>query len=471
MKFLRFFFLSIFLILASCGEWPLETPLPFQGNAARLLLYAHSTSFKPIDIEFTISWIELEASDGRLLRVLDNPVGMRALDLIDEQILINEAFVEPGSYKAIKIGISEASVKSEVGRASLALPQPGGVVSFPLDIRLDINQSFVVSFAWNPDKSVTKRVIFEPDIKVEPQTPSPRRLLLFISNNASNYISIIDTSLERVIGALTVGDRPMGMVLNSTNDSLYVINAGSNTISIVDTAHLYILDTIHLVAGIGPTEIEFMPDQDSSIEGKLYIINTISNDVTVISTATKRILKTIAVGEKPSSIEADTTRREVYVTNEESNNVSIINTDSDSVISTVTVDNRPTGLAIGKEKIYVFNEGTSTMSIVSPSSRTVEETVSLLKPPKRGLKAFSERLFVANTSTDTLTFLNSQNVISRTLEAGAGPLWLAGDEQRDRLYVTNYDGRTVTLFDPVRERRVKELTVGKSPYVAILLER
>jgi YVTN family beta-propeller protein len=64
-----------------------------------------------------------------------------------------------------------------------------------------------------------------------------------------------------------------------------------------------------------------MPDQDSSIEGKLYIINTISNDVTVISTATKRILKTIAVGEKPSSIEADTTRREVYVTNEESNNV------------------------------------------------------------------------------------------------------------------------------------------------------
>jgi hypothetical protein len=67
--------------------------------------------------------------------------------------------------------------------------------------------------------------------------------------------------------------------------------------------------------------------------------------------------------------------------------------------------------------------------------------------------------------------LNSQNVISRTLEAGAGPLWLAGDEQRDRLYVTNYDGRTVTLFDPLRERRVKELTVGKSPYVAILLER
>jgi YVTN family beta-propeller protein len=141
------------------------------------------------------------------------------------------------------------------------------------------------------------------------------------------------------------------------------------------------------------------------------------------------------------------------------------------VVSTVIVDNRPTGLAIGKERIYVFNEGSSTISIVSPSSRKVEETVSLVEPPKRGLKAFSERLFVANTSTDTLTFLNSQDVISRTLRAGAGPLLLAADEQRDRLYVTNYGGRTVTLFDPIRERRVKELTVGRSPYGAVLIER
>jgi YVTN family beta-propeller protein len=250
-----------------------------------------------------------------------------------------------------------------------------------------------------------------------------------------------------------------------------VVNSGSNTISIVDTAHLYILDTIPLAAGIGPAEIVFMPDQDSSIEGKLYIINIISNDVTVVSTATNRILRTVAVGEKPSSIDADTTRREVYVTNEKSNNVSIISADSDSVVSTVTVDNRPSGLAIGNEKIYVFNEGSSTISIISPSSRVVEETISSLEPPKRGIKAFNDRLFVANTSTDTLTFLNSQDVISKTIEAGGGPLWLAGDEQRERLYVTNYGGRTVTLFDPIRERVVKELTVGKSPYGAVLLER
>jgi YVTN family beta-propeller protein len=439
MKSTRSFFLSIFFIIASCGQMQVETPLDYQGDAARLLFYIHSTSDKPLDIEFTISWIGIEAENGNLVRVAEGPLEMSALDLVDRQIFIKEAFVEQGSYKGIKIGISNASIKRGAGRASLALPQPEGVVSLPFDTRS--------------------------------QVPSARRLLLFISNSASNYVSVIDTSLERVIGAVTVGEGPMGMALNSTKDSLYVVNSGSRTISIVDTAHFYVIDTIHLAAGLGPTEIAFMPDQDGSIDGKLYTINSISNDVTVVSTFTKRILRTITVGENPSAVAADTTRREVYVTNEGSNNVSIISAVDDSVIGTVTVDNRPTGLAIGEEKIYVFNEGSGTISKILPSSRTVEETVSLVEPPKRGLKAFNERLFVTSASTDTITFLDSQDVVSRTLEAGAAPLLLAADEERDRLYVTNNGGRTVTLFDPIRERRVKELTVGKSPYEAVLIER
>lgn len=471
MKYVRLFFLFSFLLLVSCGELPQTVPLPYQGDSARLLLYLHSTSLKPSDIEFTISWIGLEAPDGSVVKMVEGPIKVSSLELIDEQILLNEAFVAPGSYNSIKIGISSASIKRGEGRASLALPQPQGEVSFPFNIRLERKQSFVVSFEWDPDKSVAKRVVFDPVIGVEPQRPSARRLLLFISNSASNYISVIDTSLERIVGAVTVGDRPMGMALNSTNDSLYVVNSGSRSISIVETAHFYISDTILLPAGIGPRDIVFMPDPGSLTEGKLYITNTISNDVTVVSTATKRILRTISVGERPSHLAADTERREIYVTNEGSNNMSIISADEDSVIATVTVDVRPTGVAIGEENIYVLNEGSGTISKVSPSSRRVEDTITLVEPARRGLKAFNEKLFVVSTSTDTLTFLDSQDIVTRTLEAGVGPIGLTGDEQRDRLYVTSHGDRTLTLFDPIREMVVKKLTVGKSPYGAVLIER
>jgi YVTN family beta-propeller protein len=448
MKCLRaFVLLSLFLLPVSCVELPERAPLPYPADAARLLLYLHSTSLKPDDVEVS------------------------SIDLIDRQILLKEAFVEPGSYKSIKIGISSASIKRGKGRASLALPQPEGEVSFTFNVRLERKESSVVSFEWDPNKSVSERIVFEPAINVEPQKPSPREVLLFISNSASNYISVIDTSLERVIGAVTVEDRPMGMVLNLTNDNLYVVNSGSRDISIVEVPHFYVTDTIFLPAGIGPRDIVFMPDPESLTEGKLYITNTTSNDVTVVSTATKRIIRTIRVGEKPSQIAADTERREIYVTNEQSNNMSIISANDDSVLATITVDVRPTGLTIGEENIYVFNEGSSTISKVSPSSRTVVDSISLVEPAKRGIKAFNERLFVANTSTDTLTFLDPFDVVTRTLDAGAGPIGLADDEQRDRLYVTNYGDRTVTIFDPIREMVVNELTVGESPYGAVLIER
>jgi YVTN family beta-propeller protein len=423
----------------SCVELPQEPPLPYQGDAARLLLYLHSTSLKPNDIEFTISWIGVEASDGNMVKVLEDPV--------------------------------KVSSKRGKGRASLALSQPQGEFSFNFNVRLERKESSVVSFEWNPNKSVSERIVFEPAINVEPQKPSPRGVLLFISNSASNYISIIDTSLERVVGAVTVGDRPMGMALSLTNDNLYVLNSDSRSISIVETAQFYVRDIIILPAGIGPKDMIFMPDPESLTEGKLYITNTISNDVTVVSTVAKRTLRTIRVGEKPSHIAADTERREIYVTNEQSNNMSIINADDDSVLATVTVDVRPTGLTIGEENIYVLNEGSSTISKVSPSSRTVVDSISLVEPAKRGLKAFNERLFVANNSTDTLTFLDPRDVVTRTLKSGAGPIGLAGDEQRDRLYVTNNGGRTATIFDPIREMVVKELTVGESPYGAVLIER
>jgi YVTN family beta-propeller protein len=103
--------------------------------------------------------------------------------------------------------------------------------------------------------------------------------------------------------------------------------------------------------------------------------------------------------------------------------------------------------------------------------RKVVRTVSVIDAPKRGLKGFSGRLFIANSSADTVTFLNSLDVVTRTISAGEGPIGLAGDEDRNRLYITSQKGDTVSVLDPKGQRVLKELYVGKGPYGAVLLER
>lgn len=465
-------FLVLFsCLLVSCANLFVENHAPSSASDARLLFYMHATSSAPTDIAFTISEIKIQAEDGSWIKIMDGPIEIKSAALVDRQILLKEASIEPGLYKSIKIIISKASVKGREGYTSLALPQPAGEVMIKSDIRLKRKESFVACVAWNQEKSIAKGFIFQPSMEAELQTPSARELLLFVSNSASNYISIIDRGLERVIGAVTVGDRPMGMALNATKDRLYVVNSGSGNVSVVDVAQFQVLDTIQLTAGIGPVDVVIMPDERNLIEGKLYITNRLSNDVVVVSTLTRRIIKTIPAGISPSSIAADTVRKEIYVTNEKSNDLSIINAINDSLAASIKVDNKPTGIVVGKDKIYVFNEGSNRISVISPSLRTVVSTIALDGPPKRGMQGFGGRLFVANTAADALTFLNPQEVVTRTIPVRTRPIGLAGDEKRNRLYVTNHGDYTVSLLDPIGEMMLKELYVGKSPYGALLLER
>jgi len=465
------FLLSIFFILTSCAAL-LEAPSFSPGvSMARLLFYAHSTSLAPDDIEFKISKMTLEGTDGKSVNVFDESIIISAGELTSQQMLLRDAAVPPGSYSGAEIFISSASIRSAGGMANLSIPGTGGRVGLPLALNVKAGQTLVISFIWDPDNSVEKRYIFSPAIRLEPQIPSARDLLLFVSNSGSNYISVIDRSLERVIAATTVGGNPMGMALNSTGDILYVVNSQTRTVSLVDASNYDVKDTIEITSGVFPADITFVPDFEGSPEGKLYVANRLSNDVAVISTLSKRVLKTVQVGRRPSHISSDAKRKEVYVTNELSNSLSIISAFDDTVVANIEVDNAPAGIAVGAENVYVFNQGSNTISIISPSVRQVVDTIMVSKSPSRGLKAFSGRLFVASAASGTVTFFDTSDIVTNTVGVGKRPADIAADEKRNRLYITNYGESTVSILDPVGERAVNELTVGKNPYGIIQLDR
>ena len=467
---LRFCAVVLAASLASCEMALVENqPTGFSAESSRLILYAHLTSQPVKEIVFTIDDLALETADGRVVKVLDSPVDVSSFVLATGQMLLKEAAIPPGEYTGLRIRFSKATIRRSDGRMNLALPEGATTV---IKTRIDMKRasSFVVSIGWDSENSIEKAFRFQPTMVAEAQEPSSTGLLLLVSNSGSNYISVIDRSLERVIAAITVGDKPMGMALNPAQDTIYVVNSGSRTLSVVEAAHLDVLDVIPLTAGIGPTDVVFLPDTDISLHGKLYVINRLSNDVSVINTITRRIKKLIPVGLAPSAIAVDTQRREVYVANERSNSLSIINTVDDTVASTVPVDKRPSGIVLGVDKIYVLNQGSAMITIVSPSTRAAIGSIPLAEPPRRGMKGFDGRLFIAN-ATDSITFLNSGDVVTRTIPSGPAPFGMAGDERRGRVYVTNSRADAVELVEPFGEKVVKRLFVGPKPYGLVSLER
>ncbi len=465
---------AVLVLVASCAEFIDELPSRIQVTGEpRLLFYIHSTSSSPVDIDFTVMELAVKNSSGVWITALDEPVTLRSVSLSNSQRLLGEAFVPEGLYSELRMTVSAASIRSGVSRASLSVADQGVLEPNSIELNLTTGQSTVVTLAWNPNESIEKRVLFNPDIKVDPQRSSARELIMFVSNSGSDYVSVLDMSLERVTAAVSVGSRPMGMTLNATGDTLYVVNSASRTISVVDPIHFEQRDLIDIAGGIEPTDVVFVPDGEDSIEGKLYVTNRMSNDIAVISTYTRRLLKMLQVGLAPSHIVANPERKEVYVTNEFSNTVSIISTVDDTVTANLRVNGPPVGLALNSDDnmLYVFIEASNSVAVLSTIDRVLVETIALEQGPARGVVGFDNRLFVGSSSSDTMTFLTRDNVIIRTIDSGADPSGFSVDEIRNRLYVTNTGDDTVSVVDPLGHRIVKDLQVGKGPYGIVQMER
>lgn len=110
-----------------------------------------------------------------------------------------------------------------------------------------------------------------------------------------------------------VGREPQSLAVSADNTKVYVANAVSGTVSVVDRAARAVVRTIRV--GVEPWGLALTPNGR-----KLYVANSASGSVTVIDTATDTVLHHVfGVGEKPRALaitdngDADDNDEKVYV--------------------------------------------------------------------------------------------------------------------------------------------------------------
>ncbi|MCB1905249.1 MAG: beta-propeller fold lactonase family protein, partial [Gammaproteobacteria bacterium] len=56
---------------------------------------------------------------------------------------------------------------------------------------------------------------------------------VYVANNGTNSVSVIDTATNTVADTVAVGDRPYGVAVNPAGTRVYVTNNNSDNVSVI----------------------------------------------------------------------------------------------------------------------------------------------------------------------------------------------------------------------------------------------
>jgi len=268
---------------------------------------------------------------------------------------------------------------------------------------------------------------------------------IYVANAGTNNVSVMDGSTDTVTKTINVGTNPRGVCVNSTTNKIYVANNGSNNVSVIDGS----TDAVSTTVGVGTTPYRLCVNPATN---KIYVANYGSNNVSVINGATNTVIATPTVGSGPIATCANSTTNKIYVANYTDGTVSVINGATDTVSPTpVTVGSQPYGLEANSttNKIYVPNNNSSSVSIINGSTDTVSKTLTVGTNP-RGVDANSttNMIYVANFGSNNISVVDgSTDTVSTTLTVGTGPFDAGVNSSTTKIYVTNYTSNNVSVIN------------------------
>jgi YVTN family beta-propeller protein len=283
---------------------------------------------------------------------------------------------------------------------------------------------------------------------------------VYITNEGSHTVSVIDPSTNTVVDTVRVGSNPAQAVLTPNGTTAYVLNTGAGTVSVINTPTNSVIATIRV--GLLPAHATVTPDGSS-----VYVVNTGSNSISVISTATQSVVATIPVGLAPIGLAITPDGSRAYVTNAGSENVSVINTATHTVSAVVQVGAFPLTLALTPDgtRAYVVNSGSNSVSVVNTGTNTVETTVQVGRDPVDvAINPNGASAYVADAFSHSVTILNTAtNQVVTTIPVGFLPVKTAITPNGRTAYVADAGGKSVSAINTATNTVIATIGVGAEP--------
>lgn len=327
--------------------------------------------------------------------------------------------------------------------------------------------------------------------KAEQQPAESTAPRIYVSNEVSGDMTIIDSGTLDVIANVPLGKRPRGIHASPDRKTIYVALSGSpiagpdvdestlpppdksaDGIGVFDVAQNKVVRVIH--AGSDPENF------DVSKDGKyIYISNEDDSAVSIVDIAAGAVTKSLKVGGQPEGVKASPDGKIVYVTSEETGTISVLDPAVPAIIKTFKVGHRPRSIAFMPDgaHAYVNAENDGGVVYVDAVKHETIEPIALgkagvIKPmgvliSKDGAKLFvttgrGHQLFTINTAT---------NKVLGSVEVGQRPWGLALSPDGKTIYTANGPSGDVSVVDVATNTVTRKVKASGGPWGIVVLER
>jgi YVTN family beta-propeller protein len=285
------------------------------------------------------------------------------------------------------------------------------------------------------------------DAKPAPEAKSSAPPVLYVSDETSGNVVVIDPTKTESVAIIPVGKRPRAVKISRDGKFLYVALSGSPQ------------------AGPGVDESK-LPPADRSADG-----------IGVVDLATRKLLRVLPSGQDPESFDISLDGKTLYVSNEETAEMTAIDLLTGVIQGKASVGREPEGVTVRPDgkAVYVTSEQDGEVTAVDTATLAVVGNMPTGKRPrsivfaKDGVTAF-----VTNEMSGTVTVLDTAQqkpigdiklFINSPMPVGPRPMGEALSPDGKFLYVTTGRAGSLAIIDTATRTQIKSIDgVGDRPW-------
>lgn len=455
--------IMIAAIVSGCGtatQTGARPPTPV--GEGRLIVTLNGPERSPIDLTAELTGLMLHARGGGWFQIPVPPLTINSLEMVRRQVPLADVPVPAGHYDQISLKFGKASIRQEGKVVSLSVPPEGFTFNVPVEME---SGAVAPLFAtWEVDRAVENEVFLAAAFTFQGKEPELRGVVAYVTNEESGTLSVVDRAKDRVVSTIQVGRAPRGIVVEPDTRRAFVLNGGGDTVTVIDVNTHRAIHTFNLEIRSQAQELAISPQGQA-----LYVANTALNSVSVLDTSSFGVTANVAVGISPVSVAVDPRATRVLVANQGSNNLSVIDTFANRVVATLSVEPGPVHVAVDPnpnvDRAFVASPSSAFMSVLAASTGQVLRRLSVGPGVVASIPDSipNRLLLVKGLQNRVAVFDMNLNVEIGGFPVGRGPYRIALDPDRDKLYVVNRGGDSVTVADRLSRRVEATIPVGKRP--------